>query len=237
MYREHIIRVDRTITAHVNQAERHATLPTEANLSAKLLQLFVVTVTNVLTLVRLRRNCLIWRLGAVSFSKPPLCCPHLSSGLITCWSTNNENCNLTTFVWCGKISWHVGRRCICWKSAHSALLPHYNLGIFAVTMGGTPTAIGLCSQSVRRQEGRCWALIYFLSLSCLLMAHHSPGHIAHTHAHARTNILGCDVEAEAGEVDGEKGGKKENLFICFFSYSDITIKFTFLSLSLGLQNN
>lgn len=46
------------------------------------------------------------------------------------------------------------------------------------------------------------------------MAHHSPGHIAHTHTHARTNILGCD--AEAGEVDGEKGGKKENLFICFF---------------------
>lgn len=77
-----MIRVGRAIIAQLKQAERRITVLTEANLLAKLLQLFFYTVPNVLRLVGFRQNCLILRLGAVSSSKPQLYYSHLSLGLL-----------------------------------------------------------------------------------------------------------------------------------------------------------
>lgn len=111
---------------------------------------------------------------------------HLSSRLITCWSQNKKYENLQP-VWRGKF---FGT---CWENAFVRTVPsslnaalYFAVivwGIFGVTMRGTPRAISLCSQSFRRQAGRCWALICFLSSSCLLSARHCLECITLMHSH------------------------------------------------------
>lgn len=262
-----MIRVGRAITAQVNQAERRITSLTEANLSAKLLQLFV-------TQLQMHRGvhgsdkivCFL-KLVLFHLQSQKLYCCHLSLRLITCWSQKSEkwkfyfDWNMFDVV----KSWHAGRRFIHGEKNEPPNLntplyfPHYSLGIFSLWqwVGLHMQSACVVRQSGGRQAGRCWAPICLLSSSCLLSAHHSPQHIMHTHVGTHKTqhhtFFGCDIQA--GEVEGreeeeekrgsiylfgkETLGKKCSVFwqLIHFVHPDIMNKITFLSLSLGLHNN
>lgn len=149
MYWEHIIRVDRTITAQINQAERHVILLTVANLSAELLHLFCCS-------DRCSDSCMaqtqvvdfkaILRLKAVSSSKAQRHFSHLSPRLDHIfWTANHGNSNLSKCVWSVWILRHMGRKYVCWKPSRSTLLPHYNSGVFLCCDNGRDST---CNQFV-----------------------------------------------------------------------------------------
>lgn len=82
---EHMIRAGRAIIAQVDQAERHISVLTQANVSAKLLQLFVPQ----WQMYWKKKTCLLLRLWAVSSSKRRRNSTHLDWSHVV-RATNNE---------------------------------------------------------------------------------------------------------------------------------------------------
>ena len=100
---------------------------------------------------------------------------------------------------------------------HTAFyFPYNGLGIFAVTMRGTPYVIGLCSQPVRRQAGAEHRYVsYRQAASSQLITVQST---SCTCTHKKFTLPWCDLETEEGEeVEGQAKEEIQESICLFWS--------------------